>query len=258
MYERGEVVAVKKIESQRTQRRQGANAISINTFNEKPLHAALKAWYAQPGDQLEVPIDGFIIDIVRGELLVEIQTANFSALKRKLTQLLKTHRVRLVHPIAQEKWLVKQPAAGDGPITRRKSPKRGAAVDIFTELVSLPHLLPHPNFSLDVLLIQEEEVRSHQPGRAWRRRGWITEERRLVGIVSRHHFATPADLGELLPADLPEPFTTADLARTLSKPRRLAQQMAYCLRKMEVIAQVGKQGNAIRYTHTPPNSYHSK
>src|SRR5262245_62323945 len=30
----------------------------IGLLNEKPLHAALKAWYAQPGDQFEVPLDG--------------------------------------------------------------------------------------------------------------------------------------------------------------------------------------------------------
>ena len=42
----------------------------IGTLNEKPLHAALKAWYAQPGDRLEVAVDGFVVDIVRGDLLI--------------------------------------------------------------------------------------------------------------------------------------------------------------------------------------------
>jgi len=32
----------------------------------------LKQWYARPGDQLEVELDGFIVDIVRGEQLIEI------------------------------------------------------------------------------------------------------------------------------------------------------------------------------------------
>ena len=48
-------------------------ANQISTFNEKPLHAALKAWYARAGDRLEVQVDGFIIDIVRDGLLIEIQ-----------------------------------------------------------------------------------------------------------------------------------------------------------------------------------------
>jgi hypothetical protein len=56
----------------------------INVYNEKSLHAALKKWYTQPGDQLEIRVDGYIIDLVRGDLLVEVQTGSFSPLKRKL------------------------------------------------------------------------------------------------------------------------------------------------------------------------------
>ena len=44
----------------------------IGVLNEKPLHASLKEWYAKPGDQLEVAIDGFVIDIVRDDLLLEV------------------------------------------------------------------------------------------------------------------------------------------------------------------------------------------
>jgi hypothetical protein len=77
----------------------------IGTLNEKPLHEALKRWYAQPGDIFEAPVDGFVVDIVRGDLLIEIQTRNFSAIKRKLEQLLISHSVRLVYPIPSEKWI---------------------------------------------------------------------------------------------------------------------------------------------------------
>ena len=67
----------------------------------------LKAWYAQPGDQLESKVDGYVIDLVRGDLLVEVQTANFSAIKRKLVKLLENHPVRLVYPIPSEKWILR-------------------------------------------------------------------------------------------------------------------------------------------------------
>ena len=97
----------------------------IGTLNEKPLHAALKTWYARPGDRFEVSLDGFVVDIVRGDLLVEVQTRSFSAIKRKLYQLVPHHPVRLVYPIAREKWIVK--LAADGETTSsRKSPKRGS------------------------------------------------------------------------------------------------------------------------------------
>ena len=220
----------------------------IGSLNEKPLHAALKQWYAQPNDQFEVSVDGFIIDIVRDDLLLEIQTRNFAGMKRKLLKLTEQHPVQLIHPIAREKWIVKLAEDGQSELNRRKSPKRGTFEDIFGELVSFPQLLSHPNFSLLVLLIQEEEVRRYDGKRGWRRRGWVTHERRLLKVVGQRLFETPEDMKALIPDKLAEPFTTADLAAALGKSKRLAQKMAYCLREMGAIAQVGKRGRAILYS----------
>jgi hypothetical protein len=217
-------------------------------MSEKSLHAALKAWYARPDDRLEVPIDGYIVDIVQDDLLIEVQTRNFSAIKDKLHDLTAEHAVRLVYPIAQEKWIVKLDRDLQHRTSRRKSPKRGRVEHLFQELVSIPRLLCNPNFALDVLLIQEEETRRHDGRRGWRRRGWVTHERHLLRVVERRLFETPSDMRALLPATLAEPFTTADLAFTLSQPVRLARRMAYCLRKMGVIHKIGKRGNAYLYT----------
>ena len=224
-----------------------ATSSGVGLLNEKPLHASLKAWYAQPGDRFEVNVDGSVIDIVRGELLVEIQTRSFSALKRKLEKLVVNHPVRLVFPIAVEKWVIRLSAEGAAQEGRRKSPKHGSILKLFRELVSFPHLISHPNFSLEVLLIQEEEVRQQGPARNWRRRGWGTVERRLVQVVERRVFAAPADLAALIPASLEEPFTTVELAEAIDQPRWLAQKMAYCLRSAGAIAEAGKQGKATRY-----------
>jgi hypothetical protein len=161
------------------------------------------------------------------------------------------HPVRLVYPIAREKWIVKLKGEGPGRLSRRKSPKRGAFEHVFAELVRFPELVPNPNFSLEVLLIQEEEDRRYDGKRGWRRRGWVTHERRLLEVVEDRLFETAEDMRALIPADLAEPFTTADLAAAIGKPRWLAQKMAYCLREMGAIAAVGKRGNAIRYRRDP-------
>ncbi|MBN1992273.1 MAG: hypothetical protein JW953_06185 [Anaerolineae bacterium] len=220
----------------------------IGSLNEKPLHAALKEWYAQPNDQVEVAVDGFVIDLVRGDLLIEIQTRSFAGIKQKLAKLVEQHPVRLVYPIAQEKWIVKLSDDETSQASRRKSPKRGALLEVFKELVSFPHLLPHPHFSLHVLLIQEEEVRRFDGRRGWRRRGWVTHERRLLHVVKQQLFETPAELQALLPGELAEPFTTAELALATGQPRWLAQKMAYCLRQMGTIEAIGKRGKAVLYT----------
>ncbi len=220
---------------------------SIGLLNENPLHAALKDWYARPKDRLEVSVAGFVIDVVQSDLLVEIQTGNFVSVKSKLIELTRVHPVRLVYPIAQEKWIVKLAKDGSGQTSRRKSPKRGKVEDVFWELVSFPELLLSPNFSLEVLLIQEEEVRRYEGKRRWWRRGWVTEERRLLDVVQRRLFETPADISALLPPGLSEPFTTEDLADAIDSRQKLAQKMAYCLQKMGVIERVGKRGRANLY-----------
>jgi hypothetical protein len=219
----------------------------IGSLNEKSLHANLKQWYAQPNDQFEVSVDGFVIDVVRDDLLIEIQTRSFSSMKRKLLKLTETHPVCLVHPIAQEKWIVKLAGDEQTEQSRRKSPKRGTVYEVFRELVSFPQLMGNPNFSLHILLIQEEEARRYDGRRGWRRKGWVTHERRLLAVVDEHHFAAPKDMQALLPETLASPFTTSDLAKALKQPRWLMQKMAYCLREMGAIEPVGKQGNAILY-----------
>ena len=155
--------------------------------------------------------------------------------------------MRLVYPIAQEKWIVRLPEDGDEPLGRRKSPKRGSLDDVFEELVSLPQLIAHPRFSLEVLMIQEEEVRRYDPNRAWRRRHWVTEERRLLNVLCSHLFEASSDLRALLPDSVDEPFTTADVSQALGCTRHRAQQMAYCLREMGEIVQVGRQRSGILY-----------
>jgi hypothetical protein len=223
------------------------SAPHIGTLREKPLHASLKRWYARSGDGVEVPVDGFVIDLVREDLLIEVQTRGFSSMKQKITTLLDLgHRMRVVHPIPIDKWIVKVDADG-AVLSRRRSPRHGNPTDVFAELVSFPNLLADSHLEIDVILTNEEEYRRHTPDRSWRRKGWTIEERRLIDVVDTLLISNTDDLAALLPAELPDPFTTADLATKLGRPRRAAQQMAYCLRIADVIVAVGKSGNAVEY-----------
>ncbi|MFQ5616687.1 MAG: hypothetical protein ACE5GO_09565 [Anaerolineales bacterium] len=221
-----------------------SQAPSIGTLAEKSLHAALKTWYAQPGDQLETRLDGFVIDIIRDDLLIEIQTRSFSALKRKFEKLLGGgRRLHLVHPIPTQKWIVRQTGRGT-PIGRRKSPKKGRAIDLFHELIRIPHIVPHPNFSFEVILTHQDEIWRDDGRGSWRRRRWSVYDHRLLDVVGQIRFDTPADYLSLLPEGLSQPFTNRELAAALSCRVSLAQKMTYTLRKMVQIEQIDKRGNA--------------
>jgi hypothetical protein len=225
----------------------GRPVVSIGTLQENSLHAALKDWYSLPGDQIEKQVDGYWIDIVRDNLLIEIQTRNFSAIKNKLHHLLEKHPVRLVYPIPKEKWIVRLPVDCNRSPNRRRSPKRGRLVDVFRELVRIPHLMAHPNFTMEVLLTREEEIRRNDGLGSWRRQGWSIVDRRLLEVLSQFRLETPADFAAFLPASLPERFTNRELAAELGVPHSLASKAAYSLRAMELIEVTGKRGRAHLY-----------
>jgi hypothetical protein len=217
----------------------------IGTLNEGSLHAQLKAWYRERGDLVEHPVDGYVIDLVRGETLVEIQTGGLAPLRKKLDRLLDGHTVRLVMPIGLTRRIVR--LSGDGEIlSARRSPRRGRPEDVFARLVSLPALLAHPRFELELLLTHEDEHRRHEPGRAFRRRGWVVAGRSLVSVEDRLSLATPEDAAALLPV-VGDPFGTAELAAAAGCTRRLAQQMTYCLRALGMLETDGHRDRAVLY-----------
>jgi hypothetical protein len=219
----------------------------IGTLNEKPLHAALKRWVADEGDRFEVPVGRFVADIVRGDQVIEIQTGSTSVLKRKLAALLGRHAVRLLLPIAALKTISTLDGSG-AEIRSRRSPRRGSFLDAFHELINLRSLLGDPNFAIDVVLIHEEELRRPRRSRKRRRsKDWEVHERRLVEVIDSVSLHNPADYLAFVPRALGEPFTTADLARAIDRPRWMARKIAYVLREMGVLVAVGKAGNAILY-----------
>ncbi|MCP4959728.1 MAG: hypothetical protein GY925_10720 [Actinomycetia bacterium] len=167
-----------------------------------------------------------VVDLERSDDIVEVQTGSLGAMGTKLDRLLSDHRVVVVHPIAAETILVK---AGRSD---RRSPKKGKPVDIFDELVSIPTLIDHPNLTIDVVMTVEERVKIEDPELRRRRGGWRTVDRRLVDVVDVVRLSGPEDLDDFVPAGLPDPFTTADLASCGRYRRETAQRIAYCMRAL--------------------------
>jgi hypothetical protein len=229
------------------EREYGIDPVSIGSLNESPLHRALKDWYASPGARQEVALEGFVADLVDAQArVVEIQTGGFGRIRRKLSVLLENHRVLLVHPIPAVRY-IHWPIAPDDdrPRKPRRSPRRGVLADVLRELVSVPKLLDHPGFELEVVLVAIDEFRAPAVRRG--RETFRVVERRLVDVMATLRLCSSLDLFALLQSALPDPFSTADVAAALGAGRRLGQQWTYCLRQAGRIEPVGKSGNAILY-----------
>ncbi len=159
-----------------------------------------------------------------------------------MLRLLEEHRVRVVHPLPAERWIVREDCDGQR-ISRRKSPKHAGIHDIFGELVRVADLAVHPNLTLEVLLITEEQVWRDDGQGSWRRGKWSLADRRMLEVQDATVFDDPADYFALLPV-LPERFTNGDLAKLPGWRPRLAGQATYALRTMGLLEADGKQGRS--------------
>ena len=212
-------------------------------LREGSLHAAVKVLLAEPGDRVEVPVGRFVVDLVRADgELVEVQTGGFGALGSKLDALLEGYRIRIVHPVAAARRIVRVDAHGQ-VLAARRSPKRETVVAVFDKLVAFPALLTHPNLTIEVLLLREDHIRGAQPTRP-QSRTRDPGERRLVEVLDRVALRTPTDVLAALPALPGAAFSTAELAVHLRCSMRLAQRTIYCLRMLEIVEPAGKRGRA--------------
>jgi len=194
----------------------------IGTLHESPLHAALKAHYSDVGSRFEVPLEGYIIDLVTSDgELVEVQTGGFKPLRSKLERLLDYYPMRIVHPVA---------------IKKRRTARK--LLNIFEKLVSFPTLLTHPNLSLDVVFVREEKRE---------------RQRHLLEIVEVYRFTSAECVARFLPPG-DEPFTLKQLIKHLKAQKWTVECFLYCARALELVVQVGKQGNAHVYARRMPGS----
>jgi len=214
---------------------------------ETSLHRQLKERYGGAACQREVRVGAYRIDAVVDGEFIEIQQASLAALGPKLRALLETHRVTVVKPLAARKVILRAARRRGVAMRPRQSPRHETVYDLFTELVHLADLFPHPRLTIEVLLTEQEELRI--PRRRPRRWGkdFRVADRRLVSVLATHRLRTRVDLLGLLPAGLEETFTTRQLARQAAIPRWLAQKMAYCLRHAGVLRIVGKSRGAWLY-----------
>jgi len=213
---------------------------------ETTLHRQLKALYAGPDAACEVQVDGYRIDAVVSDRLIEIQQASLSALRTKVRTLLDKHRVLIVKPLAANKLIIRRDPKSHRIVSQRRSPQHETVWDLFLELVHFRDVFPHPRLTLEVVLVDIDEYRNERPTRR-RRRAHSVQDRILRRLGERHRFQTADDLLRLLPDDLPPEFTTVELAAALDLPRWWAQKIAYCLRNMQAVETIGKRRHAWLY-----------
>ena len=132
-------------------------------------------------------------------------------------------------------------------LKRNKSPLRGSFFHAFRELYRIRPFLHNPNLSLELLLIDMDEYRLLDGWSKNKKRGSHRYDRIPLRLRDRAILTCPQDYMQFVPEDLPEPFTSAQFAKTVRLRRDRASTVLLLLTEMGVVERIGKKGNAYLY-----------
>ncbi len=227
--------------------RQELKGGGIGTLGEKTVHSTLKQYLSRDLSCQEIKIGSYYADVCVNGHIFEIQTRQFSKLRSKLEYFLQEHRVTVVYPVTDTNYL-RWVTPGTGEITPpKKSTRRGNPLQVFAELYAIRPYLAHPNFSLKIVLMEMEEYRMLDGyGRDKKKRATKCDKFPL-SLVAEFDIETPADYMMLLPAELPDAFTSKEFAKSAKIPVSLAQTALLLLTELGIVLRTDKKGNAYLY-----------
>lgn len=182
---------------------------NIGTLSEGTLHMMLKYFVCPDMAYHEVPVEGYIADVLEGNVITEIQTRDFRHLGEKLDAFLPSYKVNIVYPVAYVKRICKIDK-NTGEISKpRRSPRKGRATDILPELFYIRRHLSNPNLRIYICFLEITEYKYDNP----KRRGRTVRYDRVPTAYVSHMAVGGGEYSKLLPSELPEEFTVKDLAK---------------------------------------------
>lgn len=219
----------------------------IGTLSEKTVHAVLKNFYEPDPSHQEIPVGKFVADILRDDEIIEIQTRNMNALRRKLDYFLDIYPVTIVYPIVHTKWLYWIDETTGEISQKRKSPKTGSMYDAFYELYKIKPYLNHPDLQLCLPLIDVEEYRLLNGWSRDRKKGSTRYDRIPKALVDEFFIGSPQEYACMIPEGLPDEFSVKDFAKHSRLAPRYAQTAIQVLKHVGVIEHVRTEGRAYIY-----------
>ncbi len=220
----------------------------IGTLGERTLHLILKRYFEPDSSLHEQKVGRFVADIKNGDGITEIQTRQFSAMRKKLTEFNKEHRVNVVYPIAETKYLTwVDPESGELS-ERRKSPRRGKPWDLLRELYALCPVMPLKNVRFTLVFMEMDEYKLLNGWDKNKKRGASRCERIPTAICDTVTLSKPSDLAVMVPDTLCESFTVSEFAKAAKMTPKTASYAVGTLKKLGVIEHTDTKGKAYIYT----------
>lgn len=219
----------------------------IGTLKEKTVHAVFKDYYAPQPDMVEIPVNGYVADIFTGEEIIEIQTGNFNKMRSRLDCFLPNYPVTIVYPIPEIKYLCWMDEDTGECSKPRKSTVKGSVYRAFYELYKIKKYLSNPNLRLRFPYLELEEHRLLDGWSRDKKKGSHRYDRIPKTFLGEVRIESLNDYLQLLPADLPEPFTAAEFGKAVGERKETAAKVAHVLNYLGVIERDENRGRAYTY-----------
>lgn len=219
----------------------------IGTLGEKTLHSVLKHYFEPDENCHEIKMANYVADIVAEHGIIEIQTRQFNALRKKLECYLAQTDVTIVYPVAKTKWLIWIDQATGEITKKRRSPKTGKPYEIFYELYKIKNMLSHPNLHFCIVLLDLEEYRYLNGWSENKKKGSTRYDRIPVDIAAEVYIGSSDDYLKLIPDELKNGFTVKDFKNASGLTLYTSGIALNVLHSVGAVIRTGKSGNAYVY-----------
>jgi len=223
---------------------------NIGTYKEKKLHIILKKYFEPDSAFHEIPTNGFIADIRRGNEIIEIETSGFSGLKPKLEAYLDAYKVTLVYPLAAKRYISWIDTETQEISDRRQSPKKANAYDALFEMVRILPYVSHPNLTVAAPLLEIDEYRLLDGWSRDKKKGSNRYERVPVDILGMAEFSCDGDYRKYIPETAGENFSVKEFAKAVKIREDRARAVIKVFEARGVLVNIGKTGRSFRYSQT--------
>lgn len=223
------------------------NNVIIGCLNEKDIHIFLKNHYEPNIDFQEIKLGSFVADIFHNDTVVEIQTSNFSNLRKKLQYYLEKYKVIVVYPISKIKY-ISWINEGNGDISKpRKSPKNSNIFDSAWELNKISEFLTHNNLQIHLVFLESVEYKllnGYGKNKKIRSNKYKSTP---LKILSTTILKDISNYYEFIPKNINEVFTVKDFSKVIKRNDKRTRQVIYLLEKLNLIKKCGKVKNTYLY-----------
>ena len=216
----------------------------IGTLSEKSIHAQLKLVFQPDNQYHEIKVGRYIADICMDKKIVEIQTGQLYKLEKKLAFYLEQgYDVTVVYPVIMVNTLHWMDLEGE-IITSRKTTKKKAMYQIFSELSGITDFIDHPFMKIKVLCLQCQEIRV-MDGYGKDKKSRATKYTKgMDEILEEIEITSCEDVKTLLPM-MCNHFTATMLGKTLGLKSRKRYLAVHALENLGLIEKVGKENRSI-------------